>query len=109
MLDSRADRNKLREVVNKAVDKKTITKEDAGFVVVLAERFRADIDRKVKQMHMVQGEINQLQTNEQIIIDLIGNMLAAADRDEARIKTAAKLRGKDQEDQEKPKRGRPKK
>jgi hypothetical protein len=92
MLDNRTDRNKLRRVVMGAEDREVITKEEAGFIVNLVERFRSDIERKVKQLHALQGEISQLKTNEQIIIDLVQNMVAAAERDLARQETMNKLK-----------------
>jgi len=92
MLEDRADRNKLRNVVLNAEDREIITKEEVGFVVSLVERFRADIEKKVKQLHVLQGEIAQLKTNEQIIMDLIENMVAAAERDLARQETMNKLK-----------------
>lgn len=92
MLADRAERNKLRNVVMNAEDREIITKEEAGFVVSLVERFRVDIEKKVKQLHVLQGEISQLKINEQIIVDLINNMVAAAERDLARQETMTKLK-----------------
>lgn len=92
MLDERADRNKLRSVVMNAEDREIITKEEAGFVVSLVERFRSDIEKKIKQLHVLQGEIAQLKVNEQVIMDLIQNMVAAAERDLARQETMNKLK-----------------
>jgi hypothetical protein len=92
MLESRTDRNKLRSVVMNAEDREAITKEEAGFVVTLVERFRLDIEKKVKQLHALQGEIAQLKANEQIIMELVQNMVAAAERDLARQETMNKLK-----------------
>jgi hypothetical protein len=92
MLQDRAERNKLRQVVMNAEDREIMTKEEAGFVVSLVERFRNDIEKKVKQLHILQGEIAQLKINEQIIVDLIENMVAAAERDIARRETMTKLK-----------------
>ena len=92
MLESRTYRNKLRSVVMNAEDREVITKEEAGFVVTLVERFRLDIERKVKQLHALQGEIAQLKANEQIIMELVQNMVAAAERDLARQETMNKLK-----------------
>jgi hypothetical protein len=91
-LDSRQDRNKLRSVIFNAEDKNLITKEEAGFIVTLAERFRSDIEKKIKQLHVLTGEIAQLKSNEQIIINLIETMISAAERDLARQETMAKLK-----------------
>ena len=92
MLESRDERNKLRHVVMNAEDRKVISKEEVGFIVALVERFRSDIEKKIKQLHLLQGEISQLKINEQVIIDLVENMIAAAERDIARQATMRKLK-----------------
>jgi hypothetical protein len=92
MIEDREERNKLRNVIFNAEDREIITKEEAGFVVSLVERFRSDIEKKIKQLHVLQGEVAQLKANEQIIIDLIQNMVAAAERDIARQETMTKLK-----------------
>lgn len=97
---NKAERNKFRNVVMKAEDKKIITKEEAGFIVMLVDRFRRDIEQKVKQFHVLQGEISQLRVNEKIIVDLVENMVAAAERDIARRATMDRIRGKDSEETE---------
>lgn len=92
MLENREDRNKLRRIVTNAEDREIITKEEAGFVVSLVEKFRNDIEKKIKQLHVLQGEISQLKANEAIIVDLIENMVAAAERDIARQEAIAALK-----------------
>lgn len=92
MLEDRAERNKLRKVVMNAEDREIITKEEAGFVVSLVERFRSDIEKKIKQLHVIQGEIAQLKNNEAIILDLVENMVAAAERDLARQESISRLK-----------------
>lgn len=92
MLEERQDRNKLRSVVMSAEDRKVISKEEVGFIVALVERFRSDIEKKIKQLNILQGEISQLKINEQVIIDLVENMIAAAERDLARQETMRKLK-----------------
>ena len=91
-IPERDERNKLRSVVINAQNKEAITREEAGFVIMLIERFRADIDKKIKEMHVMQGQINQLKNNEQVIIQLIENITAAAERDLARRETMSKLK-----------------
>jgi len=91
-INNREERNELRSVVMNAEDRQIMTKEEAGFVVSLVERFRNDIEKKIKQLHVLQGEISQLKTNETIIIELITNMVSAAERDIARRETQAKLK-----------------
>jgi len=76
----------------KAEREKLMSKEEVGFIVTLTEKFRNEIERKIKQFHQLQGEINQLQINEQLIIELVESMVKATERDEARQKTLAKLK-----------------
>ena len=98
----RAERNKLRHIVLKAREDDIISKEEAGFVVTLTERFRIDIEKKTKELNLLQGEISQLNNNEQIIVNVIENLIKAAQRDRARRETAARLReARDVEDKRK--------
>ena len=92
VLQDRKERNKLRNAVVKAEDDKVITKEEAGFIIMLTDRFRADVEKKLKQLTMLQGEIAQLQLNEKIIVELIENMVKAAERDLARQETMRKIK-----------------
>lgn len=92
VLGDREERNKLRKTLMKAEDKEIITREEVGFVVTLVERFRVDIDKKVKQMNVIQGELSQLHTNETIIMNLIDSMVKAAERDAARQETMNRIR-----------------
>jgi hypothetical protein len=92
MLESREDRNRFRKTIIKAEEDEIITKEEVGFIVTLTTRFRADIEKKVKLLHQLQGEIAQLKNNEQIIISVVENLVKAAERDQARRELSAKLR-----------------
>jgi hypothetical protein len=91
-LPSRNERNKLRQIVSLAEQNEIMTKEEAGFVIALIERFRVDIEKKVKEAFILEGQIAQLRNNEQIIVQLIENMISAAERDSARRATMEKLR-----------------
>lgn len=91
-LPVREERNRLRGVVISAEQNEIITKDEAGFVLALVERFRADIAKKERQALVLQGEISQLRANEQIIVQLIEGLVSAAERDIARRETAQKLR-----------------
>ena len=91
-LPLREERNKLRGVVISAEKNEVLTKEEAGFVLTLVDRFRADIIKKEKQLLVLQGEVSQLRANEQIIVQLIEGLVMAAERDVARRETAQKLR-----------------
>lgn len=84
MIDSRDDRNQLRKIIMAAEDGNIVSQDELGFIVSLVERFRRDVDKKTKQLYLIQGEIAQLKANEAIIINLIENLIAAAERDKAR-------------------------
>ena len=74
----------LRKVADKAIDDEIITDEEYGFVFTLVKKYRSEIERKIKQMDVLRGQILQLQSNEKIIIDLINNLIRAAERAKAR-------------------------
>ncbi len=86
------ERQKFRGVVNNARDKDVISKEEVGFIVTLAERFRADIDKKILLLRRLEGEIAQLKNNEKIIVDLIEHLISAQEREKARVETEKKLK-----------------
>lgn len=91
-LDNRVNRNKIRVAIQKAQRDDLLSQSEAGFIITLVERFRGDIEKKVKLLHQLQGEINQLKNNEKIIINLIENIVAASERDKARQETFNKIR-----------------
>jgi hypothetical protein len=80
-LSNREENSKLKQLIVKAEDKQVISKEEAGFAITLVERFRSDIEKKTRQIDVLRGELSQLQTNELVIVELINNMIKAADRD----------------------------
>jgi len=80
MLKDRAERNRLRQAIMAAEKKQLVSKEEIGFVVTLIERFRSEMEKKQKAADILQGEIAQLRFNESIIMNLIENMIAAAER-----------------------------
>jgi hypothetical protein len=92
MLEDRAQRNKLRSIVDRAEKNKIVTREEVGFIVTLVERYRVDIEKKTKQLFVLQGEIAQLRANEQIIMNLVESMIKAAERDKARQDTHERIR-----------------
>jgi hypothetical protein len=91
-LPLREERNTLRQVIIRAQNDDVMTQEEAGFVITLIERFRKDIEKKERLLLTLQGEISQLRTNEQVIIQLIESMISAAERDLARQETMQKLK-----------------
>ena len=91
-LENRVDRNKIRGAIHTARQDNILGKAEAGFIITLVDRFRSDIEKKIKILHQLQGEINQLKNNEKIIINLIEGIVAAAERDQARQETFDKIR-----------------
>ena len=92
-VQDRDERNRLRKVMMKAEEEKLMSRSEAGFVVTLIERFRQEVDKKQRQLSLLQGELGQLRANEKIIVDLVDNIIRAAERDRARQNTMARLRG----------------
>lgn len=92
-VQDRDERNRLRKVMMKAEEEKLMSRSEAGFVVTLIERFRQEVEKKQRQLSLLQGELGQLRANEKIIVDLVDNIIRAAERDRARQNTMAKLRG----------------
>lgn len=90
---NRPERNTLRHAIMRAEENKLISQSEAGFIVTLVERFRQDIELKQKKIMVMQGEVAQLQANEKIIIQMIQNIAAAAERDKARRETLARIKG----------------
>ena len=84
--------NMLRSIIDKADDKSILSKSEIGFIIQLVEKFRADIEKKVRLSQIIQGEISQLKVGEKIIIDLISNIIAAAEREESRQETMDAIR-----------------
>ena len=90
--NKRPDMNKLRNTIMNAQDEKVISAEEAGFIVTLANRFRADIEKKTRAMFALQGEIAQLRTNEQVITELVGNLVSAQKRADDRSNTLHEMK-----------------
>ncbi len=99
MLKERAERNRLRQVIMAAEKKKVVSQEEIGFIVTLVERFRVDLDTKMRQMSILQGEIAQLKYNEQVIMTLIENMISAAERALERQEKFDKIRSESIEEE----------
>jgi len=95
MLQDKIKKNKLKQIITAAEKKNIVTKEEIGFIVAIVEKFRSDLDKKVRQQYLLQGEIAQLRSNEQIIINLIENMIVAAERESKRQEDFIKLREED--------------
>lgn len=91
-INSKVDDRKLREISEKAITEEVITKEEYGFIFSLVKKYRAEAERKLKQIDVLKGQVMQLQLNERIIIDLLNNLVRAAERAKAREETLSKLK-----------------
>lgn len=93
VVEDRTERNLLRHIVMKAEDEEILSKEEVGFIITLVEKFRAEVERKTKQLYVLQGEIAQLKLNERLIIQLVENIIAADERAKSRRETMERLKG----------------
>lgn len=62
--------NMFRKVIDKAMDEDVITEEEAVFVVKLVERFRKNIESRVRQIYSLKGEIELLKNNETDLVEI---------------------------------------
>lgn len=92
ILEDRQAKNDLRSVMDDAQERGILKPEEFGFVQSLIKRFKTDITKKEKLVQVTLGEINQLKTNLQVIVEMVNNLIAAEERAEARRETARKLR-----------------
>ena len=67
----------LKQIVNNAVTKQALTKESAEVLIALADEFNEDIAKKSYAMIVLKGEVLQLKSNEQKIIELVNKIIAA--------------------------------
>jgi hypothetical protein len=88
--------NRIGPTLSKAVSSEAISQEELGFIQALIEKFRGDLDKKTNQLHILTGEMSQLRANENVIVALLENMIAAAERDRERREAAMEIR--DQKD-----------
>lgn len=63
-----------------------------GLLVKINNRFKSDLERKARTLLVLQGELSQLTANEDVLLDIINNVIAAHNRAEERDKKAARLR-----------------
>ena len=91
-IQDEANRAKLDNLMTKATTNDAMSHEEVGFAVLLVERFRADLDAKLDKIKVIEGEINQLRTNERIITEIVKNLVAAADRETERLRAEKELR-----------------
>lgn len=86
------NRDRLDKLICKAADNGVMSQEEVGFAELLVNRFRGDLDKKIIQKQILEGEIAQLKNNEIIITEIIKNLVAAADREKTRLANEKELR-----------------
>jgi len=74
--------NIFRGIVDKALVEDVITEQEALFSLKLAERFRSSIEKTIKKLYSLQGEIARLKENEDDIFGVAEDLVSAAPLDD---------------------------
>lgn len=74
--------NIFRGIVDKALVEDIITEQEALFSLKLADRFRASIEKTIKKLYSLQGEIARLKENEDDIFGVAEDLVSAAPLDD---------------------------
>jgi len=67
MLEDRAERNRVRHTILKAEKDEIITKDEVAFIIGLIENGRKEIEKKVRALTMLKGELNQLKQDREVL------------------------------------------
>ena len=73
--------NMFRGIVDKALVEDVITEQEALFSLKLADRFRSSIEKTIKKLYSLQGEIARLKENEGDIFGVAEDLVSAAPLD----------------------------
>jgi hypothetical protein len=92
VLDEKVLRDTLRQVLDNASKAGYLTESEAGFTERLFKKLDGEIDRKTRDKNRLEGEIHQLKLTKGIIINMIKDTVAAAERAKAREETADRIR-----------------
>lgn len=83
--------------VDDAVDVEDVSSVQ-GLLITINNRFKSELERKARALLALQGEIAQLRANENVLLDIINNVIAAHDRAKERELAAARIRESKQKD-----------
>ena len=64
----------------------------SGLLITINNRFKSELERKARALLTLQGEIAQLKANEKVLLDIIGNVIAAHERAVEREAAVARVR-----------------
>lgn len=68
MLEDRAERNRVRHTILKAEKDEVITRDEVSFIIELIENGRKEIEKKVRSLTMLKGELNQLKQDRDAMV-----------------------------------------
>ena len=92
ILDDKVLRNDLRNILHSAAEKGFLTEAEGRFTDQLFERIDSEIARKTKDLNRLEGSIHQLRLTKGLIINMIKESIAAAERAKAREETMDRIR-----------------
>jgi len=92
VLDDKVLRDTLRQVLDSASKAGYLTDAEAGFTNKLFKKIDSEIERKVTDKNRLEGQIHQLKLTKSLIINMVKDSVAAAERAKAREETAERIR-----------------
>jgi hypothetical protein len=92
ILDDKVLRNDLRNILQSAAEKGFLTEAEGRFTDQLFEKIDLEVARKTKDLNRLEGSIHQLRLTKGLIINMIKESIAAAERAKAREETMDRIR-----------------
>ena len=91
-LEDKALRDALRSILMQAQEKGYLTPEEDGLVNNMIDRIDKEIIRKTQDRLRLEGQLKQLTLTKRLVIDMIKDTIAAAERAEAREETFKRMK-----------------
>ena len=85
-------REALRNVLDKAHNEGYLVIEEVNLINKFLKKLDKEIDRKTTDKLRLEGEIQQLRLTKRLIIDMVKDSVAAAERAKAREETVDRIR-----------------
>ncbi len=92
MLEDKVLRDALRDILDKAVNKGYLIEQEIAWVDKLFKKIDLEIQRKTNDKLRLDGELNQLNLTKRLVIDIIKDTIAAAERAEVREETFKRMK-----------------
>ena len=92
MLEDKTLRDALRDILDKAVNKGYLIEQEIAWVDKLFKKIDLEIQRKTNDKLRLDGELNQLNLTKRLVIDIIKDTIAAAERAEVREETFKRMK-----------------